>query len=330
MVEKGRLMKRILLVENSPTQACAFAMMLENDGLHVASATSGAEALERLQQEPFDLLLTSLTLPDQSGIDLCRSVKLANEFDPILMIVLTGSVELINILKSLEAGVDGYIANNREPDLIVAQVQQILDRGLPNESSELTDITFGGQKYTLAGSNEQILNIMLSAIDVVLSLNAQQTDLNQQLELELKHLRQTENELRESEKLYHSLVEKVPVAMFRKDLDGCFTFANQLFCHDLGCTPANVIGKTDFDFFPDELAEKYRRNDQAVIEQDRLFDDVEQHHTPDGRRIFVHVMKFPVRDDDGHISGVQAVFWDVTNQTLADEEFPDENPPDLD
>ena len=318
-------MKRILLVENSPTQASAFGMLLEDAGLSVETATGGAaEAMQRLGQQPFDLILTTLTLPDQSGIDLCRSVKLSDEFKSIPVIILTTSTAPLDILNSLNAGADGFISKTREPDQIVAHVKQLLDRDHSNESSATTEISFRGTEYKLAISTEQILNVMISAIDDATSLTAQQADMNDQLELELKKRRQAEHELRAQNELYHSLVEQVPINMFRKDLNGRFTFANQLFCNDLGCSPADIIGKTDFDFFPKELAEKYRRNDQTVVEQDRTFDDVEQHHTPDGRRVFVHVMKFPVRDGNDRINGVQAVFWDVTNQTLADEESPDD------
>ena len=72
--------------------------------------------------------------------------------------------------------------------------------------------------------------------------------------------RQTEENLRNSETLYHSLVETLPQNIFRKDLEGRFTFANQQFCKMLGKTLDQIIGKTDFDFFPHDLAEKYQRD----------------------------------------------------------------------
>ena len=50
-----------------------------------------------------------------------------------------------------------------------------------------------------------------------------------------------------------------------KDLEGRFTFANQKFCAELGHTLEEIKGKTDLDFFPKELAEKYRRDDKDVL-----------------------------------------------------------------
>src|SRR5712675_1686764 len=75
--------------------------------------------------------------------------------------------------------------------------------------------------------------------------------------------RQAEERLRHSEALYHSLVETLPQNIFRKDLEKRFTFANQQFCAVLGKRLEEIVGKTDFDFFPRELAEKYQRDDRA-------------------------------------------------------------------
>src|SRR5438105_4558936 len=73
--------------------------------------------------------------------------------------------------------------------------------------------------------------------------------------------KQAEEKLVTSEAFYHSLVENLPQNILRKDLEERFTFANQRFCAMLGRSLEQVIGKTDFDFFPPALAEKYQRDD---------------------------------------------------------------------
>src|SRR5207247_9603276 len=77
--------------------------------------------------------------------------------------------------------------------------------------------------------------------------------------------KEAEEALKKSEALYHSLVETLPVHIFRKDTKGRFTFGNNLFCRAMGKTLPEILGKTDADFFPSELAEKYRRDDQVVM-----------------------------------------------------------------
>jgi PAS domain S-box-containing protein len=131
--------------------------------------------------------------------------------------------------------------------------------------------------------------------------------------------KRTEEALRNSEALYQSLVASLPMNMLRKDRDGRFTFANQLFCQELGRPLEEILGKTDFDFFPAELAAKYRQDDLRVMETGRVFEDVEEHLKPNGDRLYVQVLKSPVYDFRGRVVGVQGIFWDVTDRKRAEE-----------
>jgi two-component system, sensor histidine kinase and response regulator len=131
--------------------------------------------------------------------------------------------------------------------------------------------------------------------------------------------RQAEEAVRNSEALYHSLVETLPLNVFRKDLQGRFTFANQRFCRTVGKTVEELLGKTDFDLFPAHLAEKYRQDDRKVTEDGEVLDVVEEHRKPDGQKIYVHVLKTQVHDAHGHVVGTQGIFWDETDRVLAQE-----------
>ena len=135
----------------------------------------------------------------------------------------------------------------------------------------------------------------------------------------------TEKALRDSEALYHSLVASLPQNILRKDLNGRLTFVNQRYANSYGRSPEELIGKTDFDLFPSELAAKYVRDDQEIIRNGKVFEAVEDHRLPDGTQIAVQVVKTPIHDAQGNIIGIQGIFWDVTAQhnaalALADSE----------
>jgi sigma-B regulation protein RsbU (phosphoserine phosphatase) len=138
---------------------------------------------------------------------------------------------------------------------------------------------------------------------------------------DITQCRQAEEAVRHSEALYHSLVETLPQNIFRKNLDCRFTFANQQFCKTLGRPLAEIVGKTDFDFFPGELAEKYQRDDRRVLETGQPYETVEEHQPPGGSKIYVQVVKTPLRQADGTILGLQAIFWDITQQRMAEEKI---------
>jgi two-component system, NtrC family, sensor kinase len=93
----------------------------------------------------------------------------------------------------------------------------------------------------------------------------------------------------------------------------------------LGMSLEQLLGKTDFDLFPHHLAERYRKDDQSVIESGKIFDTVEEHVTPAGKRLYVQVMKTPVYGQGDRIVGVQGIFWDVTERKLAEQELEHKN-----
>ncbi|MBM4087944.1 MAG: response regulator, partial [Planctomycetes bacterium] len=142
---------------------------------------------------------------------------------------------------------------------------------------------------------------------------------NAELQREFTERKQAEQTLRESEAVYLSLVESLPLNVLRKDMDGRVVFGNRRYCESLGRPLEKLVGRTDFDLFPRELAEKYRRDDAQVVSSREVMEIIEEHVKPDGIRIYVQVLKAPVCDADGNVVGIQAMFWDVTAREQAAE-----------
>ncbi len=133
---------------------------------------------------------------------------------------------------------------------------------------------------------------------------------------------QMESALRNSESLYHSLVEAIPQGVFRRDLEGRFTFANQPYCKFHRIKPEDIIGKTDFDLFPKAAAEKFWRDDLRIMEQGdtvEIFEEIQA--VGMAGKIYHHVIKTPLRDATGRVIGIQGMVWDVTEKKLAEEQI---------
>lgn len=138
--------------------------------------------------------------------------------------------------------------------------------------------------------------------------------------IDITERRAAEQALRDSEAIYSSLVESIPFAMFRKDLAGRFIFANQRFCDTLAQTSDQIIGKTDHDLYPAELAEKYRKDDLRVVTSGEVFETTEANVTPCGERTYASVVKTPVYSAQREIIGVQGMFWDTTEHKWVEDQ----------
>lgn len=134
--------------------------------------------------------------------------------------------------------------------------------------------------------------------------------------------RQMEEALQRSESLYHSLVETMPQGVFRRDLQGRFTFVNSTYAKKFGKSPEEFVGKTDFDHHPRDLAEKYWRDDLAIMERGEtmeITEHVRSKNTPEQE--YHHVIKTPLRDETGKVIGLQGMVWDITEKIRAEEQI---------
>jgi PAS domain S-box-containing protein len=118
-------------------------------------------------------------------------------------------------------------------------------------------------------------------------------------------------QVRHAESLYRSLVDSLPQNFFRKDQEGRVTFANQQYCKTVGKTLKELVGKTDFDLFPEKMARKYVEDDKRVMQTGVTIDTIEAHKPPGKGTIFVRVVKTPVLDAEQRAVGVQGIFWEV-------------------
>ena len=137
---------------------------------------------------------------------------------------------------------------------------------------------------------------------------------------DISERRRAEEALRTSEARCRSLLENLEQSVFLKDTGLRFIAANLRFCEAVGRPEADILGKTDFDFYPPALAEKYRADDRRVLNEGRRL-ELEEQNLFKGRMRRVRVIKTPVRDNQDRIVGVLGIFWDVSEQHALEEQL---------
>ncbi|MEP7134992.1 MAG: PAS domain S-box protein [Chloroflexota bacterium] len=132
-----------------------------------------------------------------------------------------------------------------------------------------------------------------------------------------------ENNLAMERTLLRTLIDTLPDRIYVKDHKGRKTISNKADLYASGGKQMqDVIGKSDFDLYPAELAEKYWEDDKTVLDSGTVVLNREEPGLDlDGNRVWVMTTKVPLRDNEEQIVGLVGVGRDITNQKLADEKI---------
>lgn len=129
-------------------------------------------------------------------------------------------------------------------------------------------------------------------------------------------------DMREQKDLLQSIIDHAPIRVFWKDCDLRYRGCNDLFARDAGFSrPEQLIGKTDFDMAWSNEAEKYRRDDRAVMESGGAKLNSEEPQSSAHGPIWLSTSKVPLRDANGQIFGVLGIYQDVTDRKRGEDEL---------
>jgi len=126
---EGRPVPRILVVDDDEDTVDFVELALSGEGFRVATAASAEEALERLGEEPAELMLVDLSLPGMSGTDLCRRIKGDPETAEMSVFLFTARAEESPRREAREAGCDGYLVKPLSLDDLLNRVRRAVAAG---------------------------------------------------------------------------------------------------------------------------------------------------------------------------------------------------------
>jgi diguanylate cyclase (GGDEF)-like protein/PAS domain S-box-containing protein len=136
-----------------------------------------------------------------------------------------------------------------------------------------------------------------------------------------EHLR-AEQDWAAERALFRAMIDQVPDYLFVKDVDSRFVVANRAVAADLGRTPEELIGKTDFDLHSPDFARKFFADEQRVVHTGKPAIALEESiMTTEGHRKWLSTTKVPLRDNGGKIVGIVGICRDVTERKLAEDQI---------
>ena len=186
--------------------------------------------------------------------------------------------------------------------------RQAIDAGIGRRNEEWIQMPDGSRTYL--DTYKAPLRTPSGAIIGVIGVSRDMTERHRQ-----------ESKLRYREACMKSLLDNSPYLLWLKDIDGHFLAVNKPFAESCGAgSPESLLGKTDFDIWPTDLAEKYVADDRVVMstKQKRIAEELIADRDPPG---WFETYKSPIFSDDGEVVGTTGIAQDISERRRYVEEL---------
>lgn len=184
-MDKSEGAVRILVAEDSPTQAEQLKSLLERRGYLVSVAGNGLRALELLGERKPDLVISDIMMPDLDGYGLCRRIRGDARLAELPVVLLTALTNAEDVLEGLSCGADGFLSKPYNEDYLLEQVAQILAESRKEEDSGPSagvEITLGGKKHIISAEGKRMLTLLISTYEAAIRRSAELSQTQDELQ----------------------------------------------------------------------------------------------------------------------------------------------------
>ncbi len=132
----------------------------------------------------------------------------------------------------------------------------------------------------------------------------------------------SEKTLQKTERLLNIIIDTIPAMIWQKDLEGRYLLVNNAYCRTVGLPKEAILGRTDYDLYPKEIADKYVSHDMKVLTSGKSDLGIEEYHKkPSGDYGWSLTDKLACIDDQGNIIGTIGFALDITERKQAEEKI---------
>lgn len=276
------MQRSILVVDSDPDIGMALKDLLASQGYEVAVVEQGGAAITAVKEsKPYSAVLLDMGIRDTDGLTVLSTIIELDASLPVIALTAYGETE--KTVGALEIGAFAYLKkpyNKEELITTLARAIAVKDLRLKAERVE-----------------------------------RQLTKAEGRLRSERKFARHA---VQESEGRLQAILDGSSAVIYVKDLQGRYLLINQKYESLFDVDREEVKGQTDYDIFPKEIADAFRKNDQMVLEAGKPLQSEEIAPHEDGHHFYVS-NKFPLRNAEGEIYAVCGISTDITERKKAEK-----------
>jgi len=169
---------------------------------------------------------------------------------------------------------------------------------------------------------------MLSLFATQAAIAIRNVRIHDRMKMELADRKRAEEALESERTLLRNLIDNVPDRIYAKDSEGRFIICNEAMIRRMGMTSmTELVGKSDFDFLPPEMAQRFRADEQAIIQSGKSMINREEPLVTEGGTItrWNLATKVPLLDKQGNRIGIVGVGREITDRKRAEEALKERN-----
>lgn len=185
-------MSKILILEDSLTQAIQLQHLLQGAGYEVRRAANGVPALAILRDGWLpDAIISDIVMPEMDGYVFTSELKNKQDWAHIPVILLTSLNDPVDVIKGLECGADNFFTKPYSPDFLLSRIRYVLmnaELRSQRSASMGLEIFFAGERYRINSERVQILDLLFSSFENAI-------EKNKELERTIRQLQDTQQQL---------------------------------------------------------------------------------------------------------------------------------------
>ena len=280
------MMASILIVDDEESIRLSLREFLRDADYEVGVAEDVDEAMRMLVAEDFDVLVTDIILPRVTGVELLKSIEGVSP--NVQVILMTGEPTIETASEAVRAGAFDYLAKLLDKELFLKTVAKAARvKALDDERRRLAE------ENRLYRDNLEGVNVRLAE--------------------EIVHRQKAQEELYEHYSILRGVFDGTPDVIFVKDTEGRYRNVNSGFEQATGRQASEIIGRSDHEIFPPEIAGTFVKNDRRIMELEEAMTFEESLRSGDRDFVFL-TTKTLYKDRDGKVLGIIGSAKNITER----------------